>query len=93
MQNYPNPFNPGTNIQFDVPQNAQITIKVYDVNGREIAQLKNKDYYSPGIYFAYFNTYNYSLSSGVYFYKIVAQDASSPSKILFTQIKKMVYIK
>jgi hypothetical protein len=68
MQNYPNPFNPGTNIQFDVPQNAQITIKVYDVNGREIAQLKNKDYYSPGIYFAYFNTYNYSLSSGVYFY-------------------------
>ncbi|TRZ64047.1 T9SS C-terminal target domain-containing protein, partial [bacterium] len=93
MQNYPNPFNPGTNLQFDVPLDARVTLKVYDINGREIAQLKNSAYYSPGTYSIYFNTVNYALSSGVYFYKIFAVDASSPSKVLFTEVKKMLYIK
>jgi hypothetical protein len=92
-QNYPNPFNPGTSIQFDVPNDAIISLKAYDINGREIAKLLNSSYYVQGTYSVYFNTFNYSLASGIYFYKIVAVDVSSPSKLLFTEVKKMVYIK
>jgi len=92
-QNYPNPFNPGTNIQFDIPADSRVTVKVFDINGREIAKLLSGNYYSPGIYSVYFNTLNYSLASGIYYYKIFATDVTTPSKILFSEVKKMVYIK
>ena len=82
QQNYPNPFNPTTNIKFAVPHNELVTIKVYDVLGKEVATLLNENKQT-GIYEINFNAS--SLSSGVYFYKMSAGK--------FSSIKRMVVIK
>jgi hypothetical protein len=91
-QNYPNPFNPSTTITFEIPsgegwmRNADgvglITLKVFDVSGREITTLVNEEL-RPGIYEVTFDGSN--LTSGVYFYKIQAGN--------FTQTKRMVLLK
>lgn len=89
-QNYPNPFNPTTKIKFDVPalsfSNVSIgnpvTLKVYDVMGREVQTLVNESL-KPGTYEASFDGSQFT--SGVYFYKITAGD--------FSQTKKMLLIK
>ena len=81
-QNFPNPFNPATNIQFDLPNDVKVTIKVYDVTGKEVAVLVN-EFKKAGSYIVSFN--GSQLSSGVYFYKIKAG--------LFTDIKRMVLVK
>ena len=92
MQNYPNPYNPGTNIRFDVPKDAFITIKVYDMAGREIANLIDNRFYTPGYFNVSFDSRVNALSSGVYFYKIVAKDAANNS-YLYSDIKRMVLLK
>jgi hypothetical protein len=81
-QNYPNPFNPTTNIQFGVPKNSFVNIKVYDLLGREVATLLN-EHKQAGTYMVDFNAA--SLSSGVYFYRMQAGQ--------FADIKRMVVIK
>jgi len=81
-QNYPNPFNPTTNIKYQIADNKYITIKVYNILGKEIGTLVNEKQ-SPGIYEVSFN--GSRLSSGIYFYRIQAGD--------FMQVKKMVLIK
>lgn len=65
--NYPNPFNPVTKIRFYNPQRNFITLKVFDLNGREVALLENKNL-TAGNYEYEFNPVN--LSSGVYFYRV-----------------------
>ncbi len=67
FQNYPNPFNPSTRIEYSVPKECFITIKVYDVMGREVAALVGKKEQS-GRHSVKFNATN--LSSGIYFYQI-----------------------
>lgn len=86
-QNYPNPFNPGTQINYTLPSAAKISIKVYDLLGREIAELVN-DYKEAGYYTTIFDASN--LSSGIYFYRITAQNGE---KVMFTESKKMIVIK
>ncbi len=81
-QNFPNPFNPSTMIRFGIPQNSFVTLKIYDMLGREVATLVN-DNLNAGTYDVDFNAVN--LSSGVYFYRITTGE--------FTQIKKMTLIK
>lgn len=81
-QNYPNPFNPNTKIDFSIPKNSLVTIKVYDVLGKEVAVLVNKDL-TIGSYTVDFNAS--SLTSGVYFYTISAGE--------FTETKKLVLVK
>ncbi|MBZ0182160.1 MAG: Ig-like domain-containing protein [Melioribacteraceae bacterium] len=81
-QNYPNPFNPTTSIEYSVPSNEYVSLKVYDILGNEIAQLVNEQK-SAGSYSVNFNAAN--LASGVYFYKITAGS--------FTQIRKMMFLK
>lgn len=81
-QNYPNPFNPSTKISFDLPVSGFVTLKVYDITGKEIAQLVNSDL-NAGTYKINFNSV--SLSSGIYFYRISAGS--------FTDTKKMVFVK
>ena len=81
-QNYPNPFNPNTIISYSVPKKEFVTLKVYDILGKEITTLVNEER-GIGNYIAEFNASN--LSSGVYFYKIQAGS--------FNQIKKMLLIK
>lgn len=66
-QNYPNPFNPSTKIQYSISSQQNVTLKVYDVLGKEVATLVN-DEKPAGTYEVFFNGSN--LSSGVYFYKL-----------------------
>jgi photosystem II stability/assembly factor-like uncharacterized protein len=81
-QNYPNPFNPVTKIKYDIPKTARVSIKVYDILGREIAALVNEEK-QPGYYEAVFNGSNFA--SGVYFYRINAGN--------YNAVKKMVLVK
>ena len=83
-QNYPNPFNPSTVINYSIPQNSLVTLKVYDMSGKEVAVLVNGQS-APGNYSVNFNAKAYNLSSGIYFYKIVAGN--------FVNVKKLVLLK
>lgn len=92
-QNYPNPFNPTTKIKYSIPQETRhassllVSLKVYDVLGREVATLVNEEK-QPGNYEVTFNTETRrgeSLPSGVYFYRIAAGN--------FTQTKKLILLK
>ena len=66
-QNYPNPFNPTTIISYSIPNSGLVTLKIYDLLGREISTLVNK-FQNQGNYRVEFNSSN--LSSGVYFYRL-----------------------
>jgi len=81
-QNYPNPFNPFTTIRFSIPENDFVSLKIFDINGKEIQSLINENK-NQGSYEVNFNASN--LSSGVYFYKLNTSSYSS--------IKKMTLIK
>jgi len=92
MQNYPNPFNPGTNLKFAVPHDANITLRVFDINGREIATLLGGRFYTKGTHTYYFDSQEYSLSSGIYFYQLGATDPSKGNQV-YTEVKKMLLVK
>ncbi len=81
-QNYPNPFNPSTVINYSIPVNGLVSLKIYNVLGQQVATLVN-EVQTVGNYKTTFNAT--SLSSGVYFYKIEAGS--------FTSVKKMMFLK
>jgi hypothetical protein len=81
-QNYPNPFNPTTTIEFDIPEKTNVKLVIYDILGREIETLIDKEL-EPGKYKLNFTATN--LPSGVYFYLIRAGN--------FVKVKKMTLIK
>jgi hypothetical protein len=81
-QNYPNPFNPSTLISYTLPKAADVTLKVYDVLGKEVATLVNK-FQNANTYEVEFNAS--SLSTGTYIYRIEAGE--------FTMTKKMLLLK
>jgi hypothetical protein len=81
-QNYPNPFNPVTKINFALPKQGFVTLKIYDVLGREVRTLVN-EVKSAGQFSVDFNASDYS--SGVYFYRLESNG--------FSDIKRMVLIK
>ena len=81
-QNYPNPFNPSTVISYTIPNNAFVSLKIYNVLGKEVATLVNEDK-SSGIYHVTFDASH--LPSGMYVYSVKAGK--------FTQTKKMLLIK
>ncbi|MBM2841336.1 MAG: hypothetical protein HW412_1864, partial [Bacteroidetes bacterium] len=78
-QNYPNPFNPSTKIQFAVKTREIVSLKVYDVIGREVATLVNEEK-KPGSHTATFNAS--TLASGVYFYRLTAGDFVETKKLM-----------
>jgi hypothetical protein len=82
IKNFPNPFNPLTKIQFDLPHDVFVSIKIYDITGREIATLVN-EFKEAGYYITSFD--GARLSSGVYYYKIKAGS--------FESVKKMILLK
>jgi len=82
FQNYPNPFNPTTDIKFSIPKSGVVKIVVFDILGREVRTLVN-EFRQTGEYNISFDASN--LASGVYFYRLEAND--------FTQTKKMLLIK
>ncbi len=81
-QNYPNPFNPTTNFEFRVSGLGFVTLKVYDVLGREVAVLVN-DARPPGVYTVRWDASGYA--SGVYMYRLQAGT--------FVKTKKMIHTK
>jgi photosystem II stability/assembly factor-like uncharacterized protein len=81
-QNYPNPFNPTTNIRFQIKDSRFVTLKIFDVLGKEIATLVN-DNLKAGQYEATFD--GNSMASGIYIYRLTAGN--------FNEVKKMVLIK
>jgi hypothetical protein len=78
-QNYPNPFNPSTKIKFDIPKQSHIRLVIYDILGREIEKLVNKEML-PGSYEEIFDGQH--LSSGVYFYRIEAEGFVKSAKMV-----------
>ncbi|MBI5403003.1 MAG: T9SS type A sorting domain-containing protein [Ignavibacteriae bacterium] len=81
-QNYPNPFNPSTNIKYQITNNKLVTLKVFDILGKEIATLV-KEKQNAGTYEATFD--GSGLTSGIYFYRLTCGD--------FSETKRMVLIK
>jgi hypothetical protein len=80
--NYPNPFNPSTKISYTIPQRSNVSLKVFNLLGSEVASLVNEEK-SAGVYQIEFNAAN--LSSGIYFYKLQADT--------FVETKKMILLK
>ncbi|MBI5472728.1 MAG: T9SS type A sorting domain-containing protein [Ignavibacteriae bacterium] len=87
-QNYPNPFNPTTTIEYQVPVQSRVSLKLYDVLGREVCTLVNEDQ-PAGYSETKFNAANYA--SGVYFYRMIAQPLTGGSA--FSQLKQLVVVK
>ncbi len=81
-QNYPNPFNPVTRINFDIPKQGVVSLKIYDILGREVKELVNETK-SPGSYSVDFDASDFS--SGTYFYRLESNG--------FSDVKRMILIK
>lgn len=80
--NYPNPFNPITSIKYDIPQYTFVKMSVYDILGKLVTNLVNKEM-TPGRYEAVWDATNYA--SGTYIYKLETKN--------FTDVKKMILVK
>lgn len=80
-QNYPNPFNPSTVIGYQLPVAGNVTLKVYDILGKEVATLIDA-FQHAGKYKIQLSTDNYHLSSGVYFYRLEAGNFVSTKKLI-----------
>ena len=86
-QNYPNPFNPTTSIRFELPNNSDVTLEVYNIMGQMVRQLVDSKI-EAGYHTVNWNGMNESgmrVGSGVYYYRLVAGD--------YVSIKKMVLLK
>jgi hypothetical protein len=81
-ENYPNPFNPSTTFRYSIPTESKVTIKVYDILGKEVATLVDEDK-TTGTYELTWHAVN--IPSGVYFYQLRAGE--------YTSVKKMLLIK
>jgi hypothetical protein len=79
MQNYPNPFNPSTVISYSIPMSTLVTLKVYDVLGRQVATLVNEQQ-APGLHSITLNAGE--LASGVYFYQLQAGNTVQAKKLM-----------
>ena len=93
--NYPNPFNPTTTIEFDLPEPAFVTLKVYNLLGQEVATLLDHEEYDEGSHDVDWEAP--AFASGVYFYRIVAEGIGDEEEgtigQTFTSVKKMLLLK
>jgi hypothetical protein len=92
-QNYPNPFNPTTMIQFDLPEEAFVTLKVYNLLGQEVATLFNHEQMTEGTQEVEFSAS--SFASGVYFYRLSAEGIGEEgtTSSTFNSVHKMILMK
>jgi hypothetical protein len=89
-QNYPNPFNPTTTIRYQIADARLVTLKIYDVLGREVATLVN-EIKQPGYYSLQWNGSN--IGSGLYFYRLEARQTAGGQAGTFTETKKLILMK
>lgn len=87
-QNYPNPFNPTTNIKFSIKENSSVKLNIYNLQGKEIANVIN-DRRDGGNYEILFDANKYNLSSGTYLYKLEVENNTNN----FSETKKMILVK
>lgn len=87
-QNFPNPFNPVTTIQYQLPTDSRVTLKVYDLLGREVTTLLNEDR-PAGYHDVKWDAAN--VASGVYFYRMEARPLNNSQN--FQQVKKLMVMK
>jgi hypothetical protein len=83
-QNYPNPFNPGTTIRFTLPEPASVTVKVFDLLGREVRMLVNGNL-SAGVQFTFWDGVDKDgapSASGVYFARLEVRTHEGPSSLI-----------
>jgi hypothetical protein len=83
-QNYPNPFNPTTTIEYSIPNTAEVSLKVFDIQGREVATLLDKKNQKAGTHTVNFDASQYA--TGIYFYQLKTNDNAA-------LVKKMMFIK
>ncbi|MBK8553071.1 MAG: T9SS type A sorting domain-containing protein [Ignavibacteria bacterium] len=82
-QNFPNPFNPSTLIRFELPETSEVTLKIYSMNGADVATLVDNRHLNQGINEVEFNAGD--LPSGIYIYSLNAGN--------FTENRKMILLK
>jgi photosystem II stability/assembly factor-like uncharacterized protein len=80
-QNYPNPFNPTTEIRYRTPEVSHVTLKVFDILGREVAKLVD-EVKEAGVHHCQFPVHNSEFASGVYFYRLQAGQFVATKKLL-----------
>jgi hypothetical protein len=92
-QNYPNPFNPSTTIEFSLPKDSYVKLKIFDITGRTVFWVLNDFLLYTGNHKYTIDAFNtLGLSSGIYFYRLEARDRNKNNDV-FTETKKMFYIK
>lgn len=79
MQNFPNPFNPVTKIRYEIPNSNFVSLKVFDISGKEVSVLVNR-IQSPGSYEVSFDASD--LTSGIYYYRLETKNFSASKKML-----------
>ena len=84
-QKYPNPFNPGTIINYQLPVGSYVSLIVYNILGRKVAELINNEWKEPGYHQFNFSAVGYHLSRGIYFYNL------QPDR--YSNVKKFVVMK
>jgi len=91
-QNYPNPFNPSTNIRFDLPDAGWVTLKIFDLTGRELNRLVDAHHEAGdhGLFWTAQNSTGLPLSSGVYLYEMILQTDKGSE---FRSVKKFSLLK
>jgi subtilisin family serine protease len=89
-QNYPNPFNPVTNIHYELPKSSTVTLKIFDVLGREVATILQGEQQA-GRYTVPFDGSH--LASGVYFYRLTATGSGSEPGRHFEEVKKLMLLR
>ncbi len=83
-QNFPNPFNPTTIIQFELPHSQFVTLKVFDILGREVNTLINEILYR-GVHSLTFDAQKYNLASGIYFYQLFTEGFSKTKSMVLSK--------
>lgn len=81
-QNYPNPFNPSTNIKYSIPADGNVSLKVYDLLGKEVATLVNEPQQA-GTFDVVFD--GSILASGVYYYQLITGELNATKKLMLTK--------
>jgi hypothetical protein len=89
QQNYPNPFNPRTVIRYSVASRAMVSVKVFNLLGCEVASLVNEQKEAG----TYQTTWNATVPSGMYFYRLQAGDGSAGSPHGFVETRKMILLR